>query len=147
MSKEVNEFLQDFSRFYILVVLYESPCHGYSIISRFKRRVGKEVSPSLVYPFLKQLELKGLVTHTLKPVGAKKRKIFELTDEGKRLCNRLFRQFSSLVSVAIQPSLEVCASCGCKVYEGGYKEVIGGKEMAFCCIHCAQSYKHERGVI
>ena len=147
MPKEINEFLQDFSRFYILVILYESPSHGYSIISKFKRRVGKEVSPSLVYPFLKQLEQKGLVKHTLKPIGAKKRKIFELTDEGKRLCNRLFRQFSSLVSVAIQPSLEVCASCGCKVYEGGYKEIISGKEMAFCCIHCAQSYKHERGII
>jgi len=147
MTAKTNEFLQDFSRFYTLTILYECPCHGYSIISKFKKRVGKEISPSLVYPFLQQLEQKGLVKHSLEPVGEKQRKIFELTPEGKELCRRLFKQFSSLVSIAIQPSLKVCTSCGCKVYEGGYKEVIEGKEMAFCCVHCAQSYKHEHGLI
>ena len=56
------------------------------IISRFKKRVKKEVSPSLVYPFLQQLEEKGLVTHTQKPVGEKERKVFELTQSGRELC-------------------------------------------------------------
>jgi DNA-binding PadR family transcriptional regulator len=147
MTTKMNEFLQDFSRFYMLTILYECPCHGYSIISKFRERVGKEISPSLVYPFLQQLEQKGLLKHSLKPIGAKRKKVFELTDEGRELCKRLFKKFSSLVSIAIQPSLEVCANCGCKVYEGGYKEIMDGKEMAFCCIHCAQSYKHERGII
>lgn len=146
MSTETSEFIQDFSRFYILVILYEGPSHGYSIISKFKERIGKEISPSLVYPFLQLLEKKGLVKHTTESVGAKKRKVFELTKEGEKLCKRLFKQFSLLVSIAIQPTLKVCASCGCKVYEGGYKETINGKEMAFCCIHCAQSYKHEKGL-
>jgi len=143
VTAEVNEFISDFSRFYILTILYEGPCHGYGIISKFKERIGKEISPSLVYPFLHQLEKKGLLKHTTKPVGAKKRKVFELTEEGRELCKRLFKRFSALVSVAIEPSLEVCASCGCKVYEGGYKEVINGKEMTFCCVHCAESYKRE----
>jgi len=143
MTNEIDEFISDFSRFYILTILYEGPCHGYGIISKFKKRIRKEISPSLVYPFLQQLEQRGLVKHTIKTTGAKKRKVFELTEDGKQLCKRLFRRFSSLVSVAIEPSLEICANCGCKVYEGGYKEVINGKEMAFCCIHCAQSYKKE----
>jgi DNA-binding PadR family transcriptional regulator len=143
----LNEILSDFSRFYILTLLYEGPCHGYSIISKFKKRLGKEVSPSLVYPFLQQLEQKGLVKHTLRPVGEKEKKIFELTEEGKELCRRLFKRFSGLVSIAIEPSLEICAHCGCKVYEGGYKEVIEGKETTFCCIHCAQSYKQERNIL
>lgn len=143
MPSEVEELISDFSRFYILTILYEGPVHGYSIISKFRKRVGKEVSPSLVYPFLKQLEERGLVKHSLKPIGAKKRKVFELTEEGKELCKRLFKRFSALISVAIEPSLEVCASCGCKLYEGGYEEVIDGKEMTFCCVHCAESYKQE----
>jgi len=146
MPPEMDEFISDFSRFYILTILYEGPCHGYSIIIKFKKRLGKEISPSLVYPFLQQLEQKGLVKHTIKPIGAKKRKVFELTQEGKELCKRLFKRFSSLVSVAIEPSLEICANCGCKVYEGGYTETIEGKKMTFCCIHCAQSYKKERGI-
>ena len=81
-----------------------------------------------------------MVRHSVKPIGEKDRKIFELTDEGKELCIGLFKRFAELVSIAIEPSLYVCAHCGCKVYEGAYREVIGGKEMAFCCIHCARSY-------
>jgi len=143
MTAEIDEFISDFSRFYILTILYEGPCHGYSIISKFKKRIGKEISPSLVYPFLRQLERKGFAKHTIKPTGAKKRKVFELTKEGKELCKRLFKRFSSLVSIAIEPSLKICANCGCKIYEGGYKEVINGKEMTFCCVHCAEPYKRE----
>jgi DNA-binding PadR family transcriptional regulator len=143
-TENIDEFISDFSRFYILTILYEEPAHGYSIINRFKKRVKKEVSPSLVYPFLQMLEEKGLVTHTQKPVGEKERKIFELTHSGRELCTDLFKRFAELVSIAIEPSLYVCAHCGCKVYEGGYREVIEGRETAFCCIHCAESYKQSK---
>ena len=143
-SLDFEEFVSDFSRLYILILLYEGPCHGYSIISKFKRRIGKEISPSLVYPFLQQLEQNGLVKHVIKHVGEKEKKVYELTEEGKKLCGRLFKRFATLVSVAIEPSLEICANCGCKVYEGGYKETIDGRETVFCCKHCANSYKQER---
>jgi hypothetical protein len=76
-------------------------------------------------------------------VGAKERKIHFLTEEGRNLCNRLFQRFAHLVSVAIEPSLDICAHCGCKIYEGGHTEVIDGKETVFCCSHCAASFKHE----
>jgi len=143
-TESIHDLLSDFSRLFILMILYEGPAHGYSIINSFKKRVGKEVSPSLVYPFLQQLEEKDLVKHTLKPVGDKKKKVFELTKEGRQLCTGLFKRFANLVSIAIEPSLHVCAHCGCKIYEGGYHEVINGKETTFCCTHCAQSYKEER---
>jgi DNA-binding PadR family transcriptional regulator len=143
-NQSINEFISDFSRFYILTILFEGPAHGYSIINRFKKRVKKEVSPSLVYPFLQQLEEKGLVTHSVIPVGEKERKIFELTTAGRELCIDLFKRFAELVTIAIEPSLYVCAHCGCKVYEGAHREVIEGKEMAFCCVHCAQSYKESK---
>jgi DNA-binding PadR family transcriptional regulator len=143
-GENIDELISDFSRFYILTILYEGPTHGYQIISRFKKRVKKEVSPSLVYPFLKQLEKKGLVRHTVKPVGEKERKVFELTQEGRELCTGLFKRFADLVSIAIEPSLYVCAHCGCKVYEGGYREVIDGTETTFCCMHCAHSYRETR---
>ena len=143
-NESIDELISDFSRFYILTILYEGPTHGYSILNRFKKRVKKEVSPSLVYPFLQQLESKGLVKHTVKPVGEKERKVFELTEEGRELCTGLFKRFAELVAIAIEPSLYVCAHCGCKVYEGGYREIIDGKETAFCCIHCAHSYKETK---
>ena len=145
-SADINEIVSDFSRVYILTILHEGPVHGYQIISKFKKVIGKEVSPSLVYPFLKELEQKGLVTHALKPVGAKKRKVFELTADGKEFSEQLFKRFSELISVALEPSLEVCAHCGCKVYEGGHRERIKNKELMFCCVHCAASYKQSLGL-
>jgi len=143
----LNEFLQDFSRFYMLVILYEGSSYGYDIIRKFKERLGKEISPSIVYPFLRQLEKKGFVKHKIVKVGTKEKKIFELTEKGRELCVQLFKRFSNLVSFAIKPSLEVCANCGCKIYEGGYKEVIAGEVIAFCCVHCAHSYKHEKRLV
>jgi DNA-binding PadR family transcriptional regulator len=143
-NQGLDELLSDFSRFYILTILYEGPAHGYQIMSQFKKRVKKEISPSLVYPFLEQLEDKGYVKHTLQPVGDKVKKVFQLTEEGRELCTCLFKRFAGLVSIAIEPSLSVCAHCGCKVYEGAYKEVIDGKEMAFCCSHCAASFKEHK---
>ncbi len=146
-TAEINEIVSDFSRVYILTMLHESPVHGYEIISKFRRVIGKDISPSLVYPFLKQLEEKGFVTHSLKPVGAKKKKIFELTPEGREFSEQLFKRFSELISVALEPSLEVCAHCGCKVLEGsGYSERIKNKELTFCCVHCAASYKQGLGL-
>jgi PadR family transcriptional regulator, regulatory protein PadR len=137
----IDDLISDFSRFYILTILYEGPTHGYSIISQFKKRVKKEVSPSLVYPFLEQLEDKGLVKHSLQSTGDKVKKVFELTEQGRELCTSLFKRFAELVTIAIEPSLDICAHCGCKVYEGAHREVIDDKEMAFCCMHCAASYK------
>jgi len=143
-TESIDELISDFSRFYILIILYEGPAHGYQILSRFKQRVKKKVSPSLVYPFLQQLEEKGLVKHTIKSVGEKEKKVFELTKKGRELCTGLFKRFAELVSIAIEPSLYICAHCGCKVYEGGYREIIDGKETAFCCMHCARSYKETK---
>jgi DNA-binding PadR family transcriptional regulator len=143
-TENIEDLVSDFSRFFILTILYEGPAHGYQILSRFKKRVKKEVSPSLVYPFLQQLEEKGLVRHTVKAVGEKEKKVFELTRKGRELCVGLFRRFAELVAIAIEPSLDVCAHCGCKVYEGAYREIIDGKETAFCCIHCARAYKETR---
>lgn len=145
-TKRMHEIISDFSRFYILMILYEGPTHGYSIINQFKKHVKKEVSPSLVYPFLQELEEKGIVKHEAKPVGEKERKIFKLTEEGKELCTELFKRFAELVSIAIEPSLHVCSHCGCKVFEGAYREVIKDEERAFCCMHCAKSYRESKGL-
>jgi PadR family transcriptional regulator PadR len=137
---DINEIVSDFSRVYILTILYERPVHGYEIISRFRSALGKDVSPSLVYPFLKQLEDKGLAKHSMTP-GAKKKKVFELKTEGRIFAQQLFKRFSQLIGIALEPRLDICAHCGCKVYEGSHKEMIGSKELVFCCCHCATSYK------
>ena len=145
-TESIDALVSDFSRFYILTILYEGPAHGYQILRRFKRRVRKEISPSLVYPFLQQLEEKSLVRHTVKTVGEKEKKVFELTRKGRALCIGLFKRFAELVSIAIEPSLYVCAHCGCKVYQGAYRVKMEGKETAFCCMHCARAYEETKKI-
>ena len=127
----------------IVLLLSEKPLHGYGIMKEVEDRIGKSVNPSLLYPFLKQLEKNGLVRSTKKPVGKKPKKVYELTATGKELATRIHKRIASMVSMAIEPNLSICFHCGCKIYEGGYREIIGGKEKVFCCVHCAQAYKNE----
>jgi DNA-binding PadR family transcriptional regulator len=140
-----EELASDMVRSSILILLYEKPLHGYAIMSGIMNRLGKPVSPSLVYPFLSQLEEKGLVKSSMKPVGRKPRKIYELTEEGCKLTTRLFKRLASLVSIVLEPSLTICAHCGAKIFEGGHKEVIDGKEVMFCCVHCCGAFLKEAG--
>lgn len=141
--EDFDEIFSDFSRFYILTILYEEPHHGYGIISKFRKRLKKDITPSLVYPFLQSLEENKLAKHTVKTVGKKGRKVFELTEKGKILCTRLFKRFAVIVETAIEHSLSICTHCGSKVYDGGHLEHINGKEIMFCCKYCAASYKQE----
>ncbi|MFQ6124886.1 MAG: PadR family transcriptional regulator [Candidatus Heimdallarchaeota archaeon] len=141
-----ENLLGDFSRFHILMFLYERPRHGYGILNEFKKRLKKEVSPSLVYPFLQKLQDRGLARLSIKRIGKKEKKEYSLTEEGKDLCEHLFRRFAALVSAAIEPGLTICANCGCKVYDGGHTEIIGSQKMVFCCSSCANAYKLDKGL-
>jgi PadR family transcriptional regulator PadR len=144
-SKTLDSFvLTDFSRFYILLLLFEGQKHGYQIMSSIERRLGQKISPSLVYPFLRLLEVDNLVSAKQKKIGRKTRNVYSLTASGRALCNRLFRQFTTLVTSAIEPSMEVCAHCGCHVFKDTYIDEINGRKTAFCCRYCAASYKRER---
>jgi DNA-binding PadR family transcriptional regulator len=143
-ERSINDVIQDFSRLFTLMILYEGPSHGYSILRKFKTRLGKTISPGFVYPFLQELDERGLIAYEVTATGERERKLYSLTDEGKEFCNRLFRRFADLVSAAIEPTLDVCSNCGCKLFKGGYSEIIHGKEMRFCCVHCARAYKLEK---
>ncbi len=140
-EEEVNNILSDFSQFYILLLLSEGPSHGYALIKAFRERTGRNLSAGTLYPFLHKLQERGLVTQEDRPVGKKPRTIYSLTKKGREFCERLFERFAAITASAIEPRLETCASCGVKIYDGGYYEVIDGRKMAFCCKHCAAAYK------
>lgn len=133
----------DMMRSSIILLLSEKPFHGYGIMKEVEERISRPVNPSLLYPFLKQLEKNGLVKSTKKPVGKKPKKVYELTPTGMELATRIYTRIAAMVSRAIEPNLSVCFHCGCKIYEGGYRESLGGRERVFCCVHCAQVYKNE----
>ena len=133
----------DMIRSSIVLLLSEKPLHGYGIMKEVEDRIGRRVNPSLLYPFLRKLEKNGLVRSTKRPVGQKPKNIYELTATGRKLAARIYKRIASMVSMAIEPNLSICFHCGCKIYEGGYRESLGNKEWIFCCVHCAQAYKNE----
>ena len=140
---EGGALLTDFSRFYVLLLLFEGGKHGYEIMSTIEQRLGRPASPSLVYPFLKLLEERGYVASKESNIGRKRRRVYSLTSQGKVLCERLFGQFTKVVSSAIEPTLQVCAHCGCRVYGDAFLQKVNGRELAFCCKYCARSYMKE----
>ncbi len=140
-EKSLDTVLDDLSKFYILLVLQEGPNHGYSIMSKYRQRTGKTLSAGTLYPFVQQLEEQGIVTSEDKPVGKRPRRIYCLTRQGRKAVNQLLKRFASITAAAFESNLQVCASCGCKVYEGAHFEEINDKKLAFCCHHCAHAYK------
>ncbi|MFW9845335.1 MAG: PadR family transcriptional regulator [Candidatus Thorarchaeota archaeon] len=138
---DIQEMLADFSQFYIILMLNEKPSHGYGLMKGFERRTGKKLSPGTLYPFLQQLEEKKLVTQKQQDVGKKRKIIYSLTKKGKKLSDRLFKRFAAITASALGSSLEVCASCGARIYEGSHHEIVDGTNLAFCCIHCAKAFK------
>ena len=135
---EVN--IQSTLKFYTILLLNEGPKCGYTLIKELNSKTGKSVSASQVYPFLKQLQRNKLIV--IKKEGARDKKVYMLTKKGQQFLNKLISRFGDLLYIAIERRLSVCAHCGCKVFEGGHKEPINGKMLAFCCQHCAASYKN-----
>lgn len=139
-ASELQEILSDFSQFYIVILLSEGPIHGYGMIRAFKARTGKTLSAGTLYPFLQDLESKGFVGKKDESTGKRPKLVYSLTRKGKNFGERLFKRFASITVSALEPSLETCASCGAKVYEGAHHEVVEGVELAFCCVHCAKAF-------
>lgn len=126
-------------KFYTILLLNEESKHGYDLMKELEKKLGRKISTSQVYPFLNILKKNKLIE--IKKIGERKKKIYKLTKKGKKFINSFLQRFGNLLHIAIEPKLTTCAHCNCKVYKGSYKEKINKKELAFCCHHCADSYK------
>ncbi len=142
-EKSLDAAIDDLSKFYILLLLREGSSHGYGIMTKYRRRTGQPLSAGTLYPYLQWLEAQGIVSHDDKPVGKRPRRVYQLTTPGRKAVNQLFRRFASITSGAFNLNTQICANCGCKLYEGGHEEEIDGQVSTFCCPHCASAYKRQ----
>jgi DNA-binding PadR family transcriptional regulator len=128
-------------KFYTILLLREGPKHGYDLMKGLEERLDTKISTSQVYPFLSILEKNGLIR--ISKFGEREKKFYDLTKKGKHFVNGFLQRSGDLLYIAVEPKLTTCAHCGCRVYEGGYMEKIGKRELAFCCQYCADSLKKE----
>lgn len=131
----------DLVRCAVLMLLYEKPLHGYAIIEALGERLGRTISPAIVYPFLAQLLTAGYLAADTENIGKRARTVYSMTPEGRMFSESIFKRLSQIVVTAIEPNILRCAHCGCKLYESGYTEKIDGTMITFCCIHCARAHK------
>jgi len=141
----LDAVLDNLAKFYILLLINEAPSHGYGLIRKYHNRTGRTLSAGTLYPFLQQLEQQGIVSSEDKHVGKRPRRDYSLTPKGRRYVSQLLERFGSITAAVFESNLQVCASCGCKVYEGAHIEEINGKRIAFCCKHCATAYQGQLG--
>ena len=130
-------------KLHILIALANGKHHGYELMKEAGERVGKRLSASHVYPFLKELEEQGHIA--IKDEGEREKKVYALTPEGRKLAREVTSRVDDVVAYALKSRLIECAHCGCRVYSGEHVEKIGGEMLAFCCCHCATSYRKTMG--
>lgn len=126
-------------KFHMLFLLYQRPVHGYELMAEIEKLVGSKPSASQIYPFLSTLKENSLIA--IKEEAERDKKVYELTEKGKRFVEKKLEMFGGIISATIEKDLTTCAHCGCRVYSGGYEETIEGEKLTFCCMHCAGTYK------
>ena len=134
----VNLKINNMVKFYTLCLLANGPKHGYDLMKELEGKLGRKISASNMYPFLDTLRKNRLIKFG--KVGKRDKKVYHLTQDGKRFTNQMFSKFGDLINIAIEPKITACP-CGCKIYSGGYTEKMKGKIMKFCCSHCAKMFK------
>ncbi len=134
--------IQNLTKFYTLTLLKsKKSVSGYYIIKRLETDLGKTASPTYIYDFLNKLQSEGYIKLTPNP-KSKKSKGYQLTPSGERFIEEILQRFGNLIEAAIESKLKICASCGVKLYEDYHVETVKGKELNFCCIHCAKAFKN-----
>lgn len=71
-------------RLLILLILSDSPKHGYLIMKEIEKLTGKPPSPGSVYPVLNELLRKGYVEASVSRVGARVLKTYFITEVGMK---------------------------------------------------------------
>ncbi|MBI2080019.1 PadR family transcriptional regulator [Candidatus Micrarchaeota archaeon] len=130
------------SRFQVLILLKQKPYYGYELIKHLENSLGKKISAGEIYPFLKSLKKAKLIE--IKSSGARRKKQYVLTPEGKTQVNNLMKRLDGFMLQIITPNLTECVHCHCQLFGKVYKQKIKGKELPFCCSSCAKVYVGEK---
>ncbi|MBK5093298.1 MAG: PadR family transcriptional regulator [Actinobacteria bacterium] len=90
-----------FLRPVVLLLLAESPCHGYELMGRLKE-LGMDQSsmdPSILYRMLRHMEREGQTESSLNDSGAgPARKVYQLTPEGREVLDLWAGNIEGIVS-------------------------------------------------
>ncbi|WP_030314017.1 PadR family transcriptional regulator [Streptomyces flavochromogenes] len=93
----------------LLAVLEPGPLHGYAIIAAVQQRSGGvlELRTGTIYPALNRLERTGLLSSSWQSAGERRRRCYELTDEGRRTLageRTAWNEFTAAIGSVLNPT-------------------------------------------
>jgi PadR family transcriptional regulator PadR len=91
----------------ILWLLGREPIHGYKLMKRLNKIKTSKIEQGTLYPALQKLEENDLIK--VKETGERRKKIYELTKEGKQLMIQTCEEFSKTFSGIFMDFF--CKSC------------------------------------
>ncbi|MCJ7479007.1 MAG: PadR family transcriptional regulator [Candidatus Nanohaloarchaeota archaeon QJJ-7] len=124
-------------RLYVLLLLRKEPHHGYELIKEIGEVMGKDPSSSHIYPFLKELDERGLVDS--QETGDRGKTEYTLTPDGQDVVDDQIESLGEMMAAAVEGSIKECNHCDCEIYDGGVE--VGG--LVYCCKHCAEADSEE----
>ncbi|MFW9924877.1 MAG: PadR family transcriptional regulator [Candidatus Thorarchaeota archaeon] len=77
------ELLKSLAQFRILMILDQSPLHGYDLVEKLDDYFGQKIALGTIYPSLHRLVDKGYIASKSEWEGDRERKVYELTTLGK----------------------------------------------------------------
>jgi transcriptional regulator len=82
----------------LLGVLADGPGHGYAVITGLRERSGGviDLQEGSVYPALHRLEGRGLLASEWERVAGRRRRLYRLTDAGRRALEEQTREWRAL---------------------------------------------------
>lgn len=85
-----KEIQKGYLKLFVLMLLSKKPLHGYEIMDNVEGLTLGFWRPTAggVYPILKKMEASGLVKGEWEKIGGKRRKMYNITPEGKNLISR-----------------------------------------------------------
>jgi PadR family transcriptional regulator PadR len=91
----------------VLHLLSTGEKYGYELIERLSKATDGvlEMGQSTLYPMLYNLEAKGLITSRLDESGARSRRYYSLTKEGRARLNEDMKQWQALLKAMISLGL------------------------------------------
>lgn len=80
-----KEQLHGYLNMLLLAVLASGPAHGYALSAELRRRSAEtlRIVEGSLYPALHRLEAAGLVASTTEVTDGRRRRVYEITAEGK----------------------------------------------------------------
>ena len=94
----------------LLAALEHGPRHGYAVMEALREATGGrlDLPTGTIYPALHRLAAAGLITGSWSVVGGRRRRIYQLTDAGRRALSGKradWRDFAAIIGAALEGRL------------------------------------------